>query len=126
MIPIYTTTISPLSGDVKPKACDCGHEARLDRDFRLGFRVYCPACHKSTRYFIRERDAVGAWDGREERFLIEGKGEIMKQQQVKRELCPYCKKVLTRGELDKLECGDCGHYLIREDGKLRLPKHKDE
>jgi hypothetical protein len=46
------------------RACTCGEarQPRLDRDFRLGFVVYCPGCGLTTLPEIREGDAVSAWE----------------------------------------------------------------
>lgn len=44
----------------------------------------------------------------------------------KKHFCPACWKELTDEEYKKLKCTACKNYLIEENGKLRVPKYKDE
>ena len=46
------------------RSCTCGSDRKpgLDRDFRIGFKVYCPACGLTTLPEIHESQAVSAWD----------------------------------------------------------------
>ena len=41
-------------------------------------------------------------------------------------LCPSCGKLLSNKEIKDQECDDCGHYLIMENGYIRLPKYRNE
>jgi DNA-directed RNA polymerase subunit RPC12/RpoP len=47
--------------------------------------------------------------------------------EVMKNLCPFCGHPLTEQELKDLQCPSCKHsIIIKEDGTLRLPKHKNE
>lgn len=59
-------TISPQRIDNRTLCqCPCGGSPRIDRDFRMGFLVYCPRCHRHTSdapRAIHESEAVAEWE----------------------------------------------------------------
>lgn len=72
MAAIFSRNIELESGrEYDFRSCTCGTERkpRLNRDFRVGFTVHCPACGLTTLPEMRERDAVCSWDDGDVREL---------------------------------------------------------